>query len=231
MQTITTDQAREADKAAVEKFAMPSILLMENAAMHASQIACDMLNNGRDKQPRCIVILAGGGNNGGDGYAMARQLHTRGMAVQILAMRAVDKLKGDAAINATICQRMNIPMTLIEDEGDLHESDRVMTGADLIVDALLGTGFSGEVRQPMATVIEQCNAHHGRGVKVLAVDVPSGIDADTGRPPMEGGIAIEADTTVTFVVMKAGFVHAHARKYTGRVLVRDIGLPAAMLLD
>lgn len=205
---LTRDQVREVDRLAIEELGIPGIVLMENAARNAAAEALTMMPAGGR-----ATILCGGGNNGGDGYAMARLLHNAGRQVTIFAARDPASLTGDAAINAAIARQMGLIFT---DTPDLHD-------ADILIDALLGTGFGGEVRQPLAGLIEAINA---AGRPVLAVDVPSGLDCDTGKP---AAATVRADVTVTFVAEKVGFAAPTAGPYLGRVVVADIGAPASLI--
>ena len=209
MRRITREQAREIDRICVEEFGLPGVVLMENAALALLDACRDMLGGLRDKR---VAIVCGGGNNGGDGYALARHLANGGAAVTIRAARPIDALAGDAAVNATVCRAMGLPT---EEDGTLPE-------ADLIVDALLGTGLTSPPRDGAAEVIRAMNAHGG---PVLSVDVPSGLDADAGRPLGPPSACVRADRTVTFVAEKVGF--PRARAWTGEVVVGDIGCPRA----
>jgi len=139
-------------------------------------------------------------------------LHNAGCDVTVVAAKPMGDLAGDAAINGAIVVRMGLPIV-----------DCLPEGADLIVDALLGTGFHGRVREPIAGYIRAIN---GSGACVLAVDVPSGLDCDTGLP---ADPTVRADVTVTFVAEKTGFVAAEAGNWLGRVVVADIGAPPAVI--
>ena len=211
MRRITRAQAREVDRVCVDDFGLPGIVLMENAALALRDTCRDMLGDVRDKR---VAIVCGGGNNGGDGYALARHLANAGADVTVHAAKPIDDLTGDAAVNATVCRAMGLP---IEDGVNL-------ANADLIVDALLGTGLSSPPREDAAEAIRTVNAHGG---PVLAVDVPSGLDADAGRPTGPPSACVRADRTVTFVAEKVGF--PRARAWTGEVVVGDIGCPRAAI--
>lgn len=215
---------------------MPGLLLMENAARSAARVACDMLTtfdlpamqNAAATSPASVGVLAGSGNNAGDGYALARHLLLAGHEVVVYALRDPAVLKGDAALNARIASGLGVPIHILHDQADIASHDKAWAHCDLIVDAMLGTGFAGEVRSPILWAIERCNHMHDNGVSVLALDVPSGLNADTG---LAGNVAIHADVTATFLAMKKGFEHLDSLRYTGRVVVCDIGVPAHYLLD
>jgi NAD(P)H-hydrate epimerase len=211
---LTRAQAREIDRLAVEQYHMPSILLMENAARAVTDVALDMLR-GIDG-PR-VLIVCGGGNNGGDGLAVARHLHNLGVGVELALAADPQGYAGDALVNWRIALAMSMPHLSME-----AATARLATGAvDLLIDALYGTGLSTAPRQPRW--IELMNAH---GAPVLAVDLPSGLDSDTGQPL---GLCVRAVRTVTFVAEKAGFANPAARQYLGDVTVGDIGAPRELI--
>ena len=217
--TLTCAQVRELDRLAIEHLAMPGIILMENAGRNAAEVALAELARGAG---RGAVVLAGAGNNGGDGYVIARHLHNRGAAVRIVALKAPSELTGDAAINAEICRRMGLGIVVVEQAGRLPS----LEGAALVVDALLGTGFRGQVREPIAGAIERINEAGAGGARVLAVDVPSGLDCQSGRP---SNATVRADVTVTFAAYKSIFDEPGAAEFAGRVVVADIGVPPGLL--
>lgn len=219
--TLTRDQVRMVDRLAIERYGIPGVVLMENAGRNATDQCARLLMR------RCVpvagakvVILCGGGNNGGDGYVIARHLAIRGADVRIVSMVGPDKLTGDAAVNASIAVRMNVPIAPLTDNDDRWHQ------ADLLVDAMLGTGFRGEVREPIASAIRRCNDAHAAGALVLAADLPSGLDCDTGQP---ADPTIKADLTVTFVATKVGFLSPASHDYTGEVVVADIGAPVELI--
>lgn len=215
---LNRQAVREVDRAAIEDYAIPGIVLMENAARGLAEHALDMLTDVTSQPPR-VLIICGRGNNGGDGYALARHLTNQDIDVT-LAILGDPKPKGDAGINQTICRHMNIPEVSPEvtpnklnDLGEFH----------LIVDAIFGTGLDRPVTGPIAAIIEWINS---TGLPVLAADCPSGLDCDTGRPL---GSAVLATRTVTFVALKPGFLHPKAKPYTGAVFVAQIGAPAFLI--
>lgn len=228
MNNLTRQQSRQIDELAINRLGIPGVVLMENAGRNATDlIQAYMIKQGRPLNT--ALILCGGGNNGGDGYVVARHLHNRGVSVSILATRPVDQLTGDAAINATICQNMGLLIEPIDSGEDLARNT-LNTKSDLIVDALLGTGFQGELRPDMQQLISAINATRDTldALIIAALDLPSGLDCDTGRPPVsrqgEPQHAVIADLTVTFVAPKLGFSQPHAWPYLGRFEVADIGI-------
>jgi len=219
---LSRAQSRRVDQIAIEDFGIPGIVLMENAARNASDIIFERYREfslHATNSPR-VLIACGGGNNGGDGYAIARHLHNRGVAVALLAAVPGSKLTGDARINFDIALRMNLPIAPWPSEQCHAWFDN---GPAIMVDALLGTGFSGEVRAPMDGLIDRMNAID---VNRIAIDVPSGLDCETGRP---SDATVRADLTITFVALKSGFVQPAAKPYLGDVKVVDIGAPPEVL--
>jgi len=205
--------SRAVDRAAFEEYGLPSIVLMENAAVALREEALALLAPGGEG--RDVVIVAGGGNNGGDGWALARHLHNAGAAPLVVVL-GEPKAGGDAAINASVCRRMGVRETTAERLSSIERPR-------LVVDAIFGTGLDRPVTGRAADAI----AWIGRaGAPVLAVDAPSGLDADSGRPL---GPCVEAAVTVTFAAVKRGFLEPDARRYVGRVVVADIGIPRALL--
>jgi len=228
---LTRQQVREVDRLAIEQLGIPGVVLMENAGRSAATAVMQVLAGIEDRdrfkadQP-CVVVLCGGGNNGGDGYVIARHLLNWGVAVTVLAAKHPDALGGDAAINCEILRNMGHEPVLITDAHAVAVESHRFAEADVIVDALLGTGFSGEVGDDLAAVIGACNRAAEDGASVVAVDVPSGLDCDTGRT---GGTAVIADLTVTFVAAKPALTTADGQAYAGQVVVADIGAPPQLV--
>jgi NAD(P)H-hydrate epimerase len=211
---LDRDSVREVDRSAIEEYGIPGIVLMENAARGLAVIALDMLRDAAHDPPRALVVC-GRGNNGGDGYALARHLVNAGVEVRLAALGEPGPAS-DAGINASICRHMGMPRVDIEEIGDA-------ASFDLIVDAIFGTGLDRPLEGAALEAVRWLNC---AGRPVLAVDVPSGLDCDTGRPL---GDAVRADRTATFVAMKSGLLQARARPYAGRVEVVDIGAPRALI--
>jgi len=214
---FTADGARMVDRLAIERYGLPSIVLMENAAIALREAALELSARHSLKQ---AIILAGPGNNGGDGFALARHLHNAGLRVRVLHTAPRDASRGDAAVNLRVLEAMRIPLDPLDSIGALRPvleaSDRPM----LLVDALLGTGTTRPVTGLFADVIEALNARGGHFV--LSVDIPSGMDADRG-PVL--GPCVRADMTVTFVGRKVGMAAPGSADRLGRVVVGDIGVP------
>lgn len=207
--TLSREAARELDRRAVDEYGMTGLMLMENAGRGVADRLCKLGISGP------VVICCGQGNNGGDGYVVARHLDLRGHAVRVLLFADPGGLKGDAAVNYRIIELSGLTIRQVTPTG-LHQE---LAGASWLVDALLGTGARGEPRPPLDAAIERMNA---AAIPILAVDLPSGLDCDTGQP---AGHTIRAAQTCTFVAQKPGFLAPAARPYLGTVHVLDIGAP------
>jgi hydroxyethylthiazole kinase-like uncharacterized protein yjeF len=199
---------------------------MENAGRNAAAVVMDVLREDCRIDPggSRVAVLCGGGNNGGDGYVIARHLHNAGVDVTLYTACDPDRLTGDAAVNHAVCSRMGLAVEPITSQQQLDSHAPAWQSAHVVVDALLGTGFAGEVRSHMAQVIGRCNGL--LGPKVVAVDTPSGLDVDSGEP---SNATIRADVTVTFVAEKRGFATPSAKPYVGRAVVADIGAPPGLI--
>ena len=214
----TRDEIRAFDKYAVETLGIPGIVLMENAGRRIAEAARAMV---RGAAARHVLILAGRGNNGGDGYVVARRLAIDGIISEVAVLAPRSEIKGDADTNLGILERMGRTVRILDGPADqvLRGLAPLLARADLVVDGLLGTGTRGQVREPYASVITAVNAARKT---VLAIDIPSGLDCDTGLPL---GPTIRAAKTVTMAAMKIGFRNPDAAAYTGRVILADIGVP------
>lgn len=206
---LSRSQVRRVDTVAIQRWGVSGLVLMENAGRGVVDHLVDLGVAGR------ILVVCAKGNNGGDGFVIARHLHLRGYRVQVLLCCHPDALIGDAAANFSLLRRTSVAIHLAEGE-DLTEA---FEGVDWIVDALLGTGSVGAPREPLASVIATMNAAPARR---YAVDLPSGLDCDTGQTQ---GLAVRADFTGTFVAEKTGFKQESALPWLGQVQVLDIGLP------
>lgn len=218
----TRAQIRELDRRAIEEYGVPGVVLMENAGRGAAMVALEMLGDPRGK---FVVVFCGRGNNGGDGFVVARFLHNLGARIEcVLACPEADAdQETDAGINFRIVRRMGIHLHVADSDTGQFEAAGLEQKADLIVDALLGTGLMGEVREPCLSLVRLINA---ADKPVLSIDIPSGLDADTGRL---WRAAVRATVTVTFVLPKAGFYLGEGPAHVGKVRVVDIGVPRALV--
>ena len=207
---------RRLDKEAVEKFGIPSIVLMENAGRQTYEYLLDFISEigvtGR------IDIYCGKGNNGGDGYVIARHFLNNGYSIRLFSIGDPESLKGDARANYQICKNYTIPIQVIDSIDKLK--DRESPG--LIVDALLGTGIKGEVHGLIKEVIDYIN---NLGVPVVSVDIPSGLNGDL---PTVSGSVIVADLTVTMSLPKRAHLFYPAKKYVGLLEIADISMPESV---
>lgn len=211
---LTREQVREIDRRTIKEFGIPGIELMENAALAVAAEAERLLAETGGKR---ILIVCGAGNNGGDGFAAARLLHERGLEVDLAYPDDAAKITGDAFANFA-----RVPSGLRAAVATHAKIRRAK--CDLIIDAILGTGATGAPRVATSELIDAINT---RRLPVLAVDLPSGLDCDSGLPL--GASCIRATRTVTFVAEKAGFANPESRQYTGEVIVADIGCPAHLI--
>jgi len=215
---MSRDEVRRVDAWAIDEVGVPGVVLMENAGRSCAELVQQKLA-GVDRPKVCL--FCGTGNNGGDGYVIARHLLNAGFSVRIVLCGERDKVRGDARINLDILERLGHAVELLDPGAeDLAVHVRAFAGdADMIVDALFGTGLRGELKGESRSLIETIN---GLGRPILAVDIPSGLDCDTGEPL---GAAIRAAYTVTFVAVKKGFLaSAEAGRYTGELYIASIGV-------
>jgi NAD(P)H-hydrate epimerase len=215
---LSRAEVRELDRRAIEEYGVPGVVLMENAGRGAAEVLLRLGVHGQ------VLVCCGKGNNGGDGFVIARHLDNVGVPVRVLLFCRPEELSGDAAINHRIIARTGLPLqAFAADPPNVDALRQELARAEWVVDALFGTGLSGPVRPPLAEVIAAINASQAR---VLAVDIPSGLDCDTGVPL---GSTVRAQRTVTFVAQKTGFANPKAREFLGQVHVVDIGAPRVLL--
>jgi NAD(P)H-hydrate epimerase len=215
--TLTRDQVREIDRRAVEEFGMSSLVLMENAGRGCVDVLQSLGIAGT------VVVTCGRGNNGGDGFVIARHLDLRGYGVRVLLCADPDSLSGDAEANYRILAKSDVEMLCFGGDFRPDEFIAALAGADWIVDALLGTGAKGEPRPPLDAIIRHLNDAPARK---LAVDLPSGLDCDAGSC---ASATFRADHTCTFVAAKPGFFTEAARQVIGELHVLDIGAPRKLI--
>jgi NAD(P)H-hydrate epimerase len=211
---LTREQARDLDRRAIEEFGVPSIVLMENAGRGMAELLRSLGIDGP------VVICCGKGNNGGDGLVMARHLDNAGVGARVLLFADPAQLSGDAAVNWRIVAAGGIAREVFA--GPSLDDERLrseLANADWIVDALFGSGLRGAIQPPFDSVIAAINAAAAR---VFAVDIPSGLDSDTGLPL---GLAVRAHHTATVAAMKQGFVNPSAGRWLGQIHLIDMGAP------
>lgn len=216
MNSITVKQAREIDKIMVGEMSIPVIVMMENAARNVAVLAKKMLN-GSVKRKK-ISVLSGKGNNGGDGLGAARHLINYGANVSVILTSKPEELGEHALAQYNILKNMNARIYTWS-ESNSKKLTQDLRNADLLIDALLGFNLKGNPRDPIAALIKTANDSK---TKILAVDIPSGLDGDTGKPLAP---TIEAHTTLTLALPKVGILTDTAREYTGELYVGDISVP------
>ena len=216
MKILTAEQMRNVDRRAIERFGVPSIVLMENAAL----AVVDAIFEHYPTIERA-AIFCGLGANGGDGLAVARHLENRGVVPTVLIVGNRAKFTGDARINFEICERLNIPMYDIIDVDEVDEAIAHASDADLIVDAIFGTGLN---REPSGVHADVIRAIAELRIPVIAVDLPSGANASSGTPFEP---CIHAEVTVTFAAPKLCHVFDPAATFCGEIIVADIAIPNA----
>lgn len=217
-EVMTRQQVRAFDAWAIKELGVPGVVLMENAAAGCVTVIETYFSAAFASG---VCIFCGTGNNGGDGFVIARHLYNRDISIHIIICGDPTKIKGDAKINYDICVNMGVSISLLDPscEEMCCRVEKAVAGCGLIVDALLGTGMTGQLKGPSALLISAINSHN---IPILAVDIPSGMDCDTGQALP---VCIEAQATVTFVAVKKGFVeNPDARQSIGRLFVADIGI-------
>lgn len=213
---VTARQMSRMDKNTIEEYGIPGAVLMENAGRGATRILLSKFGNLTEKK---IGIVAGSGNNGGDGFVIARYLAEHGYTPEVFLLGSVKKVKGDAALNLDLLSELNIPVTEITDQETFAIQQSAMLKCGLWVDAIFGIGLNADITGFFKTVIELINQTKK---PVLSIDIPSGLHPDTGLPQ---GISIKADVTATFGYAKTGLVTFPGIDYCGCIEIVDIGIP------
>ncbi len=214
---LSRQQCREADRFAIERLGIPGIVLMENAG---AACADRLISLGPGDG---VVICCGGGNNGGDGFVIARHLYNAGVNCKVILFSAPEQYRGDAEINLRIIEKLGLPIVQFDTawSNDSLAEQLSTVGRDSatwIVDAMLGTGATGALRAPFDRVVPVINQ---LPMKRMAIDVPTGMDADTGAV---NPTAVRADITCTFIASKLGFQNKAAWSVLGHITVVGIGV-------
>ncbi|UCG14067.1 MAG: NAD(P)H-hydrate dehydratase [Deltaproteobacteria bacterium] len=216
MRAVTAEEMAEMDRTAIEDVGIPGVVLMENAGRGATEIMWRYYPGLDGKR---VVVLAGGGNNGGDGFVIARHLWQQDVEVAVCCLKTFESYRGDAKINLEIIQKLGLFVEEFTDSSRLAALRRRAEDADLLVDAIFGTGLNAQVRGFFREVIDLVNSFRK---PVLAVDLPSGLNASSGLPL---GTCIQASVTATFGLPKVGQLVTPGCSYVGHLEVVDIGLP------
>ena len=221
IKVVTAEEMREMDRYTIKEVGLPGVVLMENAGAETAMVILDLLE---DIENPLVHVFCGKGNNGGDGFVIARHLSNNGIDVALFNQVTEKELKGDALINYKIIKKMGIPIKFIGKSADLVKYE-AYEAPDIIVDALLGTGIKGAVRAFVKDVIDFIN---DLDIPVLSVDLPSGLNADTGDVV---GSVISADVTVTMALPKRCHLFYPAKNFVGDLYVADIGMPEFVASD
>jgi len=220
MRIATAELVRELDRRTIEEVGIPGAVLMENAGRGAARALTEHF---QELQRGPVVLVCGAGNNGGDGFVMARYLHEAGIESEVFLLATPDRIRGDARIYFDALHGLDIPVRVLKEEGLSEKTLRRWRGASCIVDAIFGTGLARPVEGLYRKAIEAIEA---TGRPVLAVDLPSGICADTGRVL---GTAVRAACTATFGLPKRGLYLYPGADHAGRIVCVDIGIPERLL--
>ena len=220
MKIALSDEMRNIDKVTAEVYGLPELLLMESAGHRTAQAMASLLQGVRDKT---ICVLAGSGNNGGDALAAARYLHNMGAKVKVFITCEEAHLKPAAGRMEKTAAQMGLEIHKLEEDRDWNRLHLALKFTDAILDGLLGTGFKGELKKKILRLIEEVNE---AGKKVLSIDIPSGVEADTGRI---SSVAVAADMTLTLGLPKVGHLLSPGTEMTGELIVDDIGIPQKLL--
>lgn len=222
MKLIKAAEMQEIDRRATDEYGIPSLLLMENAGIRTAEMAGEILTTVTDKK---VIILAGRGNNGGDGLVAARHLHVSGAQPITFIMGKAEQLSTDSMINYNILHKMTDHIYPLLSQTDREKLLLELLDADLIIDAIYGIGFKGSLGTFEAEIVKLINRSR---LPVLAVDIPSGVEADTGKV---SGEAIKAAATITFALPKIGLVLEPGKNYAGQLKITDISIPSALLQE
>ena len=220
MRVLTAAQMREADQATIDEIGIPEIVLMENAGR---QVVSAMETTFTAALEGRVAVLSGTGNNGGDGFVVARTLLQRGVDVAVFVVGSIASITGAARLNLEILGRLGVDVVEVDDEQtwELHFSE--ISKCRLIVDALFGTGLSRPLAGMLETVVADVNT---AGIPIVSIDLPSGLHADTPHVP---GACIDASMTVTLAAPKLPLVLPPGEMHAGEVVVADIGIPAEVI--
>lgn len=216
MLVASQKEMHQMDRYTIEKLGLPGVVLMENAG---AKVVEEILTTSPCKDPK-VIVFAGGGNNGGDGFVIARRLFDIGLSPHLCLLVKPEKIKGDAKTHFDVYINRGLPISYFH-ENPLEELRNELQQADIIIDAMLGTGVNGPLREPFNKVISLINEFAGKKT-IISVDVPTGVNSDTGKVE---GTAVLATKTITFVFPKRGFFLQDGSKYVGEWKAVDISVP------
>jgi hydroxyethylthiazole kinase-like uncharacterized protein yjeF len=216
MYLVTANEMQRMDRTTIESFGIPGRVLMENAGRGATAFFLEAVYR---HHPGAVGIVAGRGNNGGDGFVMARYLHQKGLPATVFLLSQKNRIRGDAAANLKLLDAMGVPVVEMADAAAFESRKSLMRHQHTFIDAILGTGLSSDVRGYFRTVIDFINRQDR---PVFAVDIASGLNSDTGQVC---GVSVQATATATFGFCKAGLLSYPGRTRTGRLKIIEIGIP------
>lgn len=220
MKQVTSKQIQNLDNIAINKHKIDSLFLMENAGRVVSEEVASILKNKKTKK---VVVICGKGNNGGDGFVAARYLINQGFEVKNFLIGKVKEITSDAYANLDMLLKLNQKIFEVSGPKAFNSQKKNIKDCAVVIDAIFGVGLKGELREPCKTIIKFLN----RSKKiVISVDVPSGLDANTGLPL---GTCVKADRTVTFTLAKKGFFINQGPKFIGKLRIADIGIPKNLI--
>jgi hydroxyethylthiazole kinase-like uncharacterized protein yjeF len=218
MRLVKSAEIQEMDRVSIHDMGIPGVVLMENAARGATRLFLDHFKPAPDAH---VLVLCGRGNNGGDGYVMARYLHNAGLKITVVVLATFEKISGDALINLDLIRGMGLQILEVQAEKQWQSHRFLLNQCDYIIDGIFGTGLNAPVRGFYAQVIQDVNKAKS---PVMAIDIPSGLNADTGQIM---GDAVKAELTVTFGFPKIGQLLFPGAELVGRLTRIDIGIPNA----
>lgn len=220
MEAYTKEQVRELDRIAIEEYQIPSIVLMENAGVGATSIILREIAAQKN-----VAIFCGKGNNGGDGFVIARHLHNNNVQVHVFFLGKVNEVAvdSDPGINLRILRNMKIPIIEVSSVQSLHKNKNAWQNCDYLVDAIFGTGLCREITGNILEIISEIKSWRK---KTIAIDTPSGLDCNSGEIL---GEVLPAKITVTFALPKKGFFDKDGPSVTGNIEVVDISIPKELV--
>ncbi len=219
---VCRDVMRELDRKAIEDYGIPGLLLMENAGRNVAEETMLELET---RSGNTVAVICGKGNNGGDGFVIARHLYNFGYEVHVFLLAKVNDVIGDndAGVNLKILRNMNVVVNEVLDDNSSNMMLTQLSSCSLVIDAIFGTGLKGELMEPSLSIVKKINELK---VDVISVDIPSGLDCDKGTVL---GECIKAFKTVTFALPKKGFFVGQGPHYVGELVVTDISIPKGLI--
>jgi len=220
VKAVTSGQIQQLDKQAIEGLGIDSLFLMENAGRGVSQFVEEILNKKNNDK---VVVICGKGNNGGDGFVVARHLLNRGKSVSVFLLGKKTDIKKDAEANLKKLKALNCEVAEIADEKSQKYFYDILPNSDILVDAIFGVGLKGQIKGIASDIISAMNKSNK---PIVSIDVPSGLDSTTGEIC---GFCVKSTLTVSFTLAKRGFFLKNGPEYIGELSVIDIGIPKELV--